>query len=122
MSTEFNCLIALEKIASFSEFIPTEEQLEASKLIRRFLNSTEKIFVLKGPAGTGKTSLMNFILKDCYQQGKLIAVSAFTNQATNVIARKTPFAQGITIYKLLGLTADETSDTLKFKRPKEDGE
>lgn len=110
-----------EKIASSSsEFIPTEEQLEASKRIRRFLNSTEKIFVLKGPAGTGKTSLMNFILKDCYKQGKLIAVSAFTNQATNLIARKTPFAVGITIYKLLGLTADETSAELKFKRPKDD--
>lgn len=104
----------------FSEFIPTEEQLEASKLIRRFLNSTEKIFVLKGYAGTGKTTLVNFILKDYYMKGKLIAVSAFTNKATNVISRKTPFAQGITLYKLLGLTADESSDVLKFRRPKED--
>lgn len=110
-----------EKIASFSsEFIPTEEQLEASKRIRRFLNSTEKIFVLKGYAGTGKTTLVNFILKDYYMKGKLIAVSAFTNKATNVISRKTPFAQGITLYKLLGLTADESSDVLKFRRPKED--
>ena len=32
-------------VSSSSEFIPTEEQLEASKRIRRFLNSTEKIFV-----------------------------------------------------------------------------
>ncbi len=103
-----------------SEFIPTEEQLEASKLIRRFLNSTEKIFVLKGYAGTGKTTLVNFILKDYYMKGKLIAVSAFTNKATNVISRKTPFATGITLYKLLGLTADESSDVLKFRRPKED--
>lgn len=103
-----------------SEFIPTEEQLEASKLIRRFLNSTEKIFVLKGYAGTGKTTLVNFILKDYYMKGKLIAVSAFTNKATNVISRKTPFATGITLYKLLGLTADESSDVLKFRRPKDD--
>lgn len=106
--------------SSSTEFIPTEEQLQASKQIRRFLNSTEKIFVLKGYAGTGKTTLVNFILKDYYMKGKLIAVSAFTNKATNVISRKTPFAQGITLYKLLGLTADESSDVLKFRRPKED--
>lgn len=101
-------------------FLPTEEQLEAVRHIRRFLNSNEKIFVLKGYAGTGKTTLVNFILKDYYMKGKLIAVSAFTNKATNVISRKTPFAQGITLYKLLGLTADESSDVLKFRRPKED--
>jgi DNA replication protein DnaC len=82
-------------------FLPTEEQLEAARHIRRFLNSNEKIFVLKGYAGTGKTTLVNFILKDYYMKGKLIAVSAFTNKATNVISRKTPFAQGITLYKLL---------------------
>lgn len=105
---------------SSSNFIPTEEQLEASKLIRNFLNSTQKIFVLKGYAGTGKTTLINYILKEYYMKGKVIAVSSFTNKATNVISRKTPFAQGITLYKLLGLTADESSDTLKFKRPSED--
>ena len=46
-----------------SEFIPTEEQFEASKQIRRFLNSTEKIFVLKGPAGTGKTTIIGYLQK-----------------------------------------------------------
>lgn len=100
-----------------SEFIPTEEQSKAISLIKNFLNHpNERIFVLKGYAGTGKTTLVNYVLKDFYKKGRQIAVTAFTNKATNVISRKTPFAQGITLFKLLGLKTDESSENLNFKK------
>ncbi len=95
-------------------FIPTEEQKEGAKKLTEFLTSTKKIFVLKGAAGTGKTSLMYYVLKDFYQRGKRIAVSAFTNRATNEISRRTSFADGITLYKLLKLQADNESEKLFF--------
>lgn len=100
-----------------SEFIPTEEQSKAITLIKKFLvHPSEKVFVLKGYAGTGKTTLVNHVLKDAYKKGRLIAVTSFTNKATNVISRKTPFAQGITLFKLLGLKTDESSENLNFKK------
>lgn len=100
-----------------SEFIPTEEQSKAISLIKNFLNHpSERIFVLKGYAGTGKTTLVNYVLKDFYKKGRQIAVTAFTNKATNVISRKTSFAQGITLFKLLGLKTDESSENLNFKK------
>lgn len=97
-------------------FIPSEEQKIGAEKITAFLNSTQKIFVLKGAAGTGKTSLMYYVLKDFYKRGKRIAVSAFSNKATNVISRKTSFADGITLYKLLGLKTDNESDKLFFTK------
>lgn len=100
-----------------SEFIPTEEQSKAITLIKKFLtHPSEKVFVLKGYAGTGKTTLVNHVLKDAYKKGRIIAVTSFTNKATNVISRKTPFAQGITLFKLLGLKTDESSENLNFKK------
>jgi GTPase SAR1 family protein len=99
---------------SDNTFVPTEEQKEGAKRLVEFLNSTKKIFVLKGAAGTGKTSLMYYVLKDFYQRGKRIAVSAFTNQATNEIGRRTSFADAITLYKLLKLQADNESEKLFF--------
>lgn len=104
-------------IEKTSEFIPTEEQSKAIELIKKFLvNPSEKVFVLQGYAGTGKTTLVNHVLKDFYKKGRLIAVTSFTNKATNVISRKTPFAQGITLFKLLGLKTDESSENLNFKK------
>ncbi|MCV5968772.1 AAA family ATPase, partial [Lactococcus petauri] len=50
------------------------------------------------------------------KRGKRIAVSAFSNKATNVISRKTSFADGITLYKLLGLKTDNESDKLFFTK------
>jgi GTPase SAR1 family protein len=97
-------------------FIPSEEQKIGAEKITAFLNSTQKIFVLKGAAGTGKTSLMYYVLKDFYKRGKRIAVSAFTNRATNEISRRTSFADGITLYKLLKLQADTETDKLFFTK------
>lgn len=100
-----------------SGFIPTEEQSKAISLIKTFLvNPSEKIFVLKGYAGTGKTTLVNYVLKDFYKKGRIIAVTSFTNKATNVISRKTPFAQGITLFKMLGLKSDESSEHINFNK------
>lgn len=98
-----------------TNFIPTDEQKQAMTLIRDFLDTRRKdSFLLEGFAGTGKSTLVNHILKDYYLKGQLIAVSAFTNKATNIISRKTPFAESITLYRLLGLQANQESDVLSF--------
>lgn len=103
-----------------SSFVPTPEQEIAIQKINEFLDSkTENVFVLKGYAGTGKTTIVNHILKPRRNQGDWIAVSAFTNKATNVIARKTPFADAITLYRLLSLRMIMHSEELLFEKQKD---
>lgn len=111
----FNSFLT-KKIQKTSSFKPTEDQKIAIEKITKFLDNYNEsnIFVLKGYAGTGKTTLVNDTLYSYYRRGKKIAVTAFTNKATNVISKKTPFADGISLYKLLGLKSDEDSEKLVF--------
>lgn len=97
-------------------FIPTKDQKKAAELIEKFLtNSKEKFFLLTGYAGVGKSSIINHILQSHFNQGKSIAVSSFTNKATSVISGMTPFATGISLFRLLGLKTEEESEQLIFE-------
>lgn len=98
----------------------TEEQKLAKQKIRKFLKSSSKIFVLKGYAGTGKTTLVKETLKEeWYDNFKKICVSAYTNKATNVIGSKVFYADKLTLFKLLNLKADETDLKLNFNKSDE---
>lgn len=104
-----------KRIGPINSFIPTEDQKCAAEKIDQFLSDyKEKIFLLKGYAGTGKTTIVNHVLHKYYLQGRRICVCAFTNKATNEISKKTPFAVALSLYKLLGLRSEEDSETLKF--------
>lgn len=94
----------------------TEDQSIAKQKLQDFLKTSNQknVFVLQGFAGTGKTTLVNHVIKDSFTCGKKICVTAFTNQATGVIREKTPYATATTLFKLLGLKADETSEVLTF--------
>lgn len=94
----------------------TEDQQIAKVKLLDFLrpSTRENIFVLQGFAGTGKTTLVNDVIEESYRKGKKICVTAFTNKATGVIRDKTSFATATTLFKLLGLKADETSEILTF--------
>jgi len=103
-------------ISPVQTFFPTEDQKKASELIEKFLSdSSERFFLLRGYSGTGKTTLINHILQQHFLEGKSIAVSSFTNKATNVISRLTPFAKGISLFRLLGMKTEEDSEQLVFE-------
>lgn len=94
----------------------TEDQKNASELIEKFLsNSKEKFFLLVGYAGTGKSFIIKHVLHKHHLVGKSIAVSSFTNKATNVIGSMTPFATSISLFRLLGLKTEEDSEQLIFE-------
>lgn len=99
----------------------TEEQTIAKAKIQDFLNSNSKVFVLKGYAGTGKTTLIKEILKEeWYNNYRKIVVSAYTNKATNVIGAKLYYADKLTLFKLLNLKADESDLKISFDKAGED--
>jgi ATP-dependent exoDNAse (exonuclease V) alpha subunit len=77
----------------YFEFKLKPQQDKAFSLLTEFVNSTKKkIFILKGYAGTGKTTLMSGLIK--YLNGKEIKYSllATTGRAAKILSNKTKTA------------------------------
>lgn len=70
--------------------------------VRAFLSGMERVHILRGAAGTGKTALLNVIL-DSLGDDYDITCCAPTNEAVRVISRLTGRQFVHTIYSLLGL-------------------
>jgi ABC-type oligopeptide transport system ATPase subunit len=71
-------------------FILNEDQKLAIQKINKFLSDNkEDCFILKGSAGTGKTTLIKEILKLVDQQSKRAILLAPTGKAARIISQKT---------------------------------
>ncbi|WP_456426992.1 ATP-dependent DNA helicase [Rhodocaloribacter sp.] len=82
-------------------FSPTNDQQEALTCLDRFLDSpTTDVFVLRGAAGTGKTSLTSAITAGLHDQDRRFHLLAPTGRAARVIGQKTCFAAR-TIHSLI---------------------
>ena len=95
----------------------TKQQKEALNAIERFLNSQYSIFILKGYAGTGKTTLIRPILSVAKSTGKTCQLMAPTGRAAKVLFDKTGYGATTihkAIYELSDIEAvegDETQDS-----------
>ncbi len=78
----------------------TKQQKEALAAIERFLNSQYSIFILKGYAGTGKTTLIRPILDVAKSTGKTCQLMAPTGRAAKVLFDKTGY-EASTIHKAI---------------------
>jgi exodeoxyribonuclease-5 len=79
-------------ISTFLEFKPNNDQAEALNLIKDFIdNSTEKVFVLTGAAGTGKTSIMKAVISYINSYLGDFNLLAPTGRAANIIAQKSNY-------------------------------
>ena len=79
-----------------------EQQKEAVELIKIwFESSDELIFTLSGSAGTGKTFLINYIIKNVISlRDDQVAFIAYTGKAASVIAQRTG-KETSTIHRLI---------------------
>lgn len=68
-----------------------EDQEEAFKVIKRFLDSAADTLVLQGYAGTGKTFLMQFVGKWLKEKERHFTFLASTGRAATVLRGKTGF-------------------------------
>ena len=95
----------------------TAEQIAALDALNDFVHSTEKLYLLTGYAGTGKTTLLQIFVQGLREQGddRTIVLSAFSNKATKVLARMADQWQleidAMTCCKLLGLRPVVNEDT-----------
>lgn len=66
----------------------TASQREALKKIKSFSESTDKIFILTGSAGTGKTTLLNILQSELAKEKKNVIAAAPTGRAAQVLRSK----------------------------------
>ncbi len=87
----------------------TPDQAEALAALDNFVAGTDKLYLLTGYAGTGKTTLLQAFIQGLRQRGdhRPIVLTAFSNKATKVLttmaARWRLEVDAMTCCKLLGL-------------------
>lgn len=88
-------------LASHLPFLPNEDQEKALRRLGNFLDNEEsRIFVLKGSAGTGKTTLAKAILKGLEEREQAGKLAALTGRAAGILCDKTGYPAQ-TIHKLI---------------------
>lgn len=75
-----------------------KQQQEALEAIRTFLSGDDSVFILKGYAGTGKTSLIEFIIELAAKEHRSCQLMAPTGRAAKILSDKTKFS-ATTIHK-----------------------
>lgn len=97
---------------------PNEGQTRALEEIEPFLGSGEPFFILKGSAGTGKTSLLNFV-PDINPRGEIIGCGP-THKSVGVLADKLPESiECCTIHSFLGLRPKRSGEKTTLIRRKD---
>jgi hypothetical protein len=81
----------------FQNMTLTNDQVNALTLIETFLHDNSKVFILKGYAGSGKTTLIKGLVNYLKSQKLNFSVMAPTGRAAKVLREKT--GCGITIHK-----------------------
>ena len=78
-------------INHFSDLTLTDDQTHAVCSLESFLKGSSEVFMLKGYAGSGKTTLISGLVKHLKQSDKDFALLAPTGRAAKVITDKTKF-------------------------------
>jgi signal recognition particle GTPase len=91
----------------------TDDQAKAINSLESFLQISSQVFMLKGFAGSGKTTILKGFVDYLKEIDKKFVLMAPTGRAANVIQEKTGF-EALTIHKsIFGYTEEELLKTLK---------
>ena len=113
-----------EKIAQKLPFRPNNSQQNALKLISKFLlepSISDRVFVLRGYAGTGKTSLVGALVKTMSESNMRTVLMAPTGRAAKVfslMANRTAMTIHKTIYRQQKFNVDFEGFQLMDNRQK----
>lgn len=97
----------------FQQLNLSPDQDLALSTLSEFLNNEAQVFILKGYAGTGKTTMLKGVIEYIQAQKKQVSVMAPTGRAAKVLRDKTGLGQTIhkSIYNLEELrTIDDDKD------------
>lgn len=96
----------------------TDSQMVAGRAFRGFLADGMQVFMLKGTAGTGKTTMIRAFLKMLAQTRRNVVLMAPTGRAANIVGRKVAMAAS-TIHRVIYRMNDLKS--AKNDKEEEDG-
>jgi exodeoxyribonuclease-5 len=99
-------------------FSPTSQQSEVMEQLSEFIESTSSngLFLLKGYAGTGKTTLVSALINSLWSVGKKVVLLAPTGRAAKVLSgysKKRAFTIHKKIYWLKSNSNGSTSVSLQ---------
>lgn len=97
----------------------TVSQQAALSAFREFLDGSAQVFMLKGAAGTGKTTLLIEFLKVLNNKHRPVGLMAPTGRAAHIIGRKTQ-SRAFTIHKSIYVLSNIRS-TSQNKDSEDDG-
>lgn len=120
-----NAPVVINAFASTDYDALNQGQQQVIQDVFRFLMSDEKEYSISGPAGTGKTHLMKFIMKHTLREYKSacqllgirwvdyeVALTATTNKAAEVLASSTGFPAS-TLHSFMNLKVKDNFNTGK---------
>lgn len=81
----------MQIVQHYQHLILTEDQKKAAGQLQQFVESDEKVFILKGYAGTGKTTILKGFVDYLRKKERLYHLMAPTGRAAKVISQKTGF-------------------------------
>ena len=78
----------IQHLNNIFPFEPTSQQIEVIKQLSEFVEnfSSNSLFLLKGYAGTGKTTLVSSLIKSLWSVGKKVVLLAPTGRAAKVLS------------------------------------
>lgn len=103
----------------------TTQQQHVLGKIKTFLDSDISVFILKGYAGTGKTTMIRTIIEEINNRKKRPLLMAPTGRAARVLETKNSWSASTIhkcIYKLDTIETKEGSDDIRFIFPLKDQE
>ena len=112
-------MTAIPTFTANLDFSPSPSQLSALKSLYTYIfSSNEKLILLEGQAGTGKTTIISELLKLEEFKSLDIIISAPTNKALDVISSKIniPSITFVTIFSLLGQKIKIKEGNIEFSK------
>ncbi len=105
--------------------ILTKQQQQVLDSIKEFLNNDASVFILKGYAGTGKTTMISHIVEEVAEHDKVPILMAPTGRAARVLSSKTRREANTIhrcIYELDTIETQEESDDIRYIFPLKNAE
>lgn len=85
-----------------------------AEIVRWLGDGKEPGLILEGPAGSGKTHIIKYLMQEYPQLIGITALTAPINQAVKVLRKLQTGCACMTIYSLLGLKMEQYEDTLRL--------
>ena len=88
-------------MAEQKQIVLTKDQQRVFDMLQNFIRSkTQKVFILCGYAGTGKTTMMRHLIEELKRRNELFSLHASTGRAAKILSNATG-VNATTVHSLL---------------------